>query len=119
MEIEVASRAECGGDDMEKGVVGLNGGDERGMYLVWEDLRVVVPNFGNGHTKKLINGLTGFAEPGRIIVIMGPSGSGKSTLLHSLSAGFVYSLLLLCSTAEVCFVALGCTHDYPYSSLPT
>ncbi|XP_028081897.1 ABC transporter G family member 12-like [Camellia sinensis] len=85
MEIEVASRAECGGDDMEKGVVGLNGGDERGMYLVWEDLRVVVPNFGNGHTKKLINGLTGFAEPGRIIVIMGPSGSGKSTLLHSLA----------------------------------
>ncbi|CAL5426088.1 unnamed protein product [Camellia sinensis] len=86
MEIEVASRAECGGDDMEKGVVGLSGGDEKGMYLVWEDLRVVVPNFGNGHTKRLINGLTGFAEPGRVMVIMGPSGSGKSTLLHSLSA---------------------------------
>ncbi|CAL5423739.1 unnamed protein product [Camellia sinensis] len=86
MEIEVASRAECGGDDMEKGVVGLSGGDERGMYLVWEDLRVVVPNFGNGHTKRLINGLTGFAEPGRIMAIMGPSGSGKSTLLHSLAA---------------------------------
>ncbi|KAF5931301.1 hypothetical protein HYC85_032174 [Camellia sinensis] len=86
MEIEVASKDECGGDDMEKGVVGLSGGDERGMYLVWEDLRVVVPNFGNGHTKRLINGLTGFAEPGRIMAIMGPSGSGKSTLLHSLAA---------------------------------
>ncbi|KAI7983919.1 ABC transporter G family member 15 [Camellia lanceoleosa] len=85
MEIELASKDECGGDDMEKGVVGLSGGDERGMYLVWEDLMVVVPNFGNGHTKRLINGLTGFAEPGRIMAIMGPSGSGKSTLLHSLS----------------------------------
>ncbi|XP_062172082.1 ABC transporter G family member 15-like [Alnus glutinosa] len=61
------------------------GGDERGMYLVWEDVSVVVPNFGNGHTRRLIDGLSGYAEPGRIMAIMGPSGSGKSTLLDALA----------------------------------
>ncbi|XP_027355162.1 ABC transporter G family member 15-like [Abrus precatorius] len=55
------------------------------MYLVWEDLTVVVPNFGNGHTRRLLNGLNGFAEPNRIMAIMGPSGSGKSTLLDALA----------------------------------
>ncbi|KAF3957757.1 hypothetical protein CMV_017263 [Castanea mollissima] len=57
----------------------------RGMHLVWEDLTVVVPNFGNGHTRRLLDGLSGYAEPGRIMAIMGPSGSGKSTLLDSLA----------------------------------
>ncbi|KAL3580053.1 hypothetical protein D5086_017888 [Populus alba] len=60
-------------------------GGERGVYLVWEDLTVVLPNFGNGHTKRLLQGLRGYAEPGRITAIMGPSGSGKSTLLDSLA----------------------------------
>ncbi|CAL0334246.1 unnamed protein product [Lupinus luteus] len=55
------------------------------MYLVWEDLSVVVPNFGNGHTRRLLNGLSGYAEPNRIMAIMGPSGSGKSTLLDALA----------------------------------
>lgn len=55
------------------------------MYLVWEDLSVILPNSGSGHARKLLNGLTGFAEPGRLLAIMGPSGSGKSTLLDSLA----------------------------------
>ncbi|XP_061359630.1 ABC transporter G family member 15-like [Gastrolobium bilobum] len=61
------------------------GREKRGIYLVWEDLTVVVPNFGNGHTKRLLNGLSGYAEPNRIMAIMGPSGSGKSTLLDALA----------------------------------
>ncbi|KAK1291281.1 ABC transporter G family member 15 [Acorus calamus] len=58
---------------------------ERLVYLVWEDLTASLPNYGKGQTKKLLKGLSGFAEPGRIMAIMGPSGSGKSTLLDSLA----------------------------------
>lgn len=57
-------------------------------YLVWQDLTVMLPNFGQGPIKKLLNGLNGYAEPGRIMAIMGPSGSGKSTLLDSLAGLF-------------------------------
>lgn len=91
MEIEAASGAAaavCGGVvDLEMGMP-WNEGE---AYLVWEDLTVVLPNFGQGPTKKLLHGLTGFAEPGRIMAIMGPSGSGKSTLLDAL-AGILISL---------------------------
>ncbi|ERN00275.1 ABC transporter G family member 15 isoform X2 [Amborella trichopoda] len=59
--------------------------DERGAYVVWEELTVVLPNYGDGPTRRLLDGLNGYAEPGRILAIMGPSGSGKSTLLDSLA----------------------------------
>lgn len=91
MEIEVAGGGYSGGDG-DRNV--LANGADRGTYLVWEDLRVVLPNFGNKPTKRLLHGLRGFAEPGRIMAIMGPSGSGKSTLLDSL-AGFL-TLSLFC-----------------------
>lgn len=58
---------------------------ERASYLVWQDLRVMLPSSGDGPTKKLLHGLNGYAEPGRILAIMGPSGSGKSTLLDALA----------------------------------
>lgn len=61
-------------------------------YLVWEDLTVVLPNFGQGPTRKLLHGLNGYAEPGRIMAIMGPSGSGKSTLLDALAGHSPLSL---------------------------
>ncbi|KAJ7964070.1 ABC transporter G family member [Quillaja saponaria] len=72
-----------GGQGMEFSSTGCR--DEKGMYLVWEDLSVVIPNFGEDPTKRLICGLTGYAEPNRIMAIMGPSGSGKSTLLDALA----------------------------------
>ncbi|XVF47356.1 hypothetical protein PTKIN_Ptkin03bG0102600 [Pterospermum kingtungense] len=59
--------------------------NEGNMLLAWEDLTVMLPNFGNGPTRRLLNGLTGCAEPGRIMAIIGPSGSGKSTLLDALA----------------------------------
>lgn len=84
MEIEVA--VEC---DMERGCGGSSGGGGGGCgggaYLVWEDVSVVIPNNSNKPTKRILNGLTGFAQPSRIMAIMGPSGSGKSTLLDSLA----------------------------------
>lgn len=89
MEIEAAS-----GGDIERGMKKNDGG--KGVaYLVWEDLTVVLPNFGHGPSKKLLHGLHGYAEPGRIMAIMGPSGSGKSTLLDSLAGFFFFSLSII------------------------
>uniref|UniRef100_A0A7C9DRE2 ABC transporter domain-containing protein n=1 Tax=Opuntia streptacantha TaxID=393608 RepID=A0A7C9DRE2_OPUST len=62
-------------------------------YLVWEDLSVVLPSFGSAPSKRILQAVTGYAEPGRIMAIMGPSGSGKSTLLDTL-AGTSHSRLL-------------------------
>ncbi|GFQ02783.1 ABC transporter g family member 15 [Phtheirospermum japonicum] len=82
MEIEAAGASGGGsGGDVETDPP-RHGGE---AYLVWEDLIVVLPNFGQGPTKKLLHGLHGYAEPGRIMAIMGPSGSGKSTLLDALA----------------------------------
>lgn len=63
--------------DVEEGI------DCSGAYLVWEDLTAVIRN--DRSSRRLIDGLTGYALPGRITAIMGPSGSGKSTLLDSLA----------------------------------
>lgn len=92
MEIDAA-----GGDG---GMSAASGGDietalpRKGgeAYLVWDDLTVVLPNFGHGPTKKLLHGLNGYAEPGRVMAIMGPSGSGKSTLLDALAGPLSLSL---------------------------
>lgn len=53
--------------------------------LTWKDLTVMV-SLSNGETQKVLEGLTGYAEPGSLTALMGPSGSGKSTLLDALSS---------------------------------
>lgn len=53
--------------------------------LTWKDLTVMV-TLNNGESQKVLEGLTGFAEPGTLTALMGPSGSGKSTLLDALSS---------------------------------
>ncbi|KAI6699528.1 hypothetical protein NL676_013852 [Syzygium grande] len=57
--------------------------DEKGMLLTWKDLWVTATDRSKG-THPILQGLTGYAEPGRMLAIMGPSGSGKSTLLDAL-----------------------------------
>ncbi|XP_038701081.1 ABC transporter G family member 15-like [Tripterygium wilfordii] len=106
MEIEVASTSYSSstatGFDSSGGgsaVVG-GGGGERGTYLAWENLIVVLSNFGEGPTKRLLQGLDGYAEPGRIMAIMGPSGSGKSTLLDSLAGRLSRNVVM---TGDVLF----------------
>ncbi|KAI9161025.1 hypothetical protein LWI28_013731 [Acer negundo] len=59
--------------------------NNNGAYLVWQDLTVVAQSLKNGAAKKLVSGLSGYAEPDRIMAIIGPSGSGKSTLLDALA----------------------------------
>ena len=53
--------------------------------LTWKDLTVTV-TLSNGETQKVLEGLTGYAEPGTFTALMGPSGSGKSTLLDALAS---------------------------------
>ncbi|KAJ3692961.1 hypothetical protein LUZ60_012056 [Juncus effusus] len=52
--------------------------------LTWQDLTVLIA-LKNGETQVVLDGLTGYAEPGTFTALMGPSGSGKSTLLDSLA----------------------------------
>ncbi|MBA0638015.1 hypothetical protein Godav_028890 [Gossypium davidsonii] len=87
VEIEEVSGGVNGGAEVQQGEEGLGRGRGEGnrMYLVWEELTVALPNFGNGPTRRLLDGVTGCAQPGRIMAIMGPSGSGKSTLLDALA----------------------------------
>ncbi|XP_038695714.1 ABC transporter G family member 15-like [Tripterygium wilfordii] len=114
MEIEVASSTSyssstntgfdsgggSGGGSSGGGAVVGGGGGERGTYLAWENLTVVLSNFGEGPTKRLLQGLNGYAEPGRIMAIMGPSGSGKSTLLDSLAGRLSRNVVM---TGDVIF----------------
>lgn len=95
--------------EQDGAVCGNGGREERGLYLVWEDLSVVVPNSGNGHTRRLLDRLSGYAEPNRIMAIMGPSGSGKSTLLDALAGLHLPSSLYLSHYVCVCVCAGLCT----------
>ncbi|RQO85365.1 hypothetical protein POPTR_001G255900v4 [Populus trichocarpa] len=101
MEIEqvIISSGVDGGSGAGNAEAGLSGGggggdEARSMYLVWEALTVVLPNFGSGPTRRLLKGLNGYAEPGKIMAIMGPSGSGKSTLLDALAGRLSGNVLM-------------------------
>ncbi|KAJ4967458.1 hypothetical protein NE237_019307 [Protea cynaroides] len=61
-----------------------------GVFLTWEDLWVTVSKGRNG-SKPILQGLTGYAQPGEVLAIMGPSGCGKSTLLDALAGRLVPS----------------------------
>ena len=53
-------------------------------WLTWKDLDVFAIN-GRGEKRPILSGITGYAEPGHMMAIMGPSGSGKSMLLDTLA----------------------------------
>uniref|UniRef100_A0A914ZTZ6 ABC transporter domain-containing protein n=1 Tax=Parascaris univalens TaxID=6257 RepID=A0A914ZTZ6_PARUN len=50
------------------------------IFLTWEKLRVVAKR-GN---RLLLDNVTGVAQPGQLIALMGASGAGKTTLLNAL-----------------------------------
>ncbi|WVZ08595.1 hypothetical protein V8G54_021941 [Vigna mungo] len=89
--------------------------NKRKVCLVWEDLTVVASNGSSSAEKELLKGLNGYAEPNRIMALIGPSGSGKSTLLAALAV-LCYSRRLfsgnsnsegnphICSSFETSFI---------------
>lgn len=71
------------GGEQDNNVAGFVSNRE-GLFLTWKGLWVTVPDGRKGR-RPILQGLTGYAEPGEMLAIMGPSGCGKSSLLDSLA----------------------------------
>ncbi|KAI0484999.1 ABC-2 type transporter-domain-containing protein [Xylariaceae sp. FL0804] len=51
--------------------------------FTWRDVEYTVPYLGG--EKKLLNKVSGYAKPGKMVALMGASGAGKTTLLNTLA----------------------------------
>ena len=54
------------------------------MSVAWRALKYTV-KLADGTSKTLLNGISGVAQPGRFVALMGASGAGKTTLLDVLA----------------------------------
>lgn len=51
--------------------------------FTWKDVEYTVPYLGG--ERKLLNKVSGYAKPGKMVALVGASGAGKTTLLNTLS----------------------------------
>ena len=51
--------------------------------FTWRDVEYTVPY--RGGERKLLNNVSGYAQPGKMVALVGASGAGKTTLLNTLS----------------------------------
>ncbi|KAI8536291.1 hypothetical protein RHMOL_Rhmol10G0246000 [Rhododendron molle] len=93
-----------GGGGSRGGAVGLKGNE---IFLTWKDLWVTVPDKKGGR-RAILQGVTGYVEPGEVLPIMGPSGCGKSTLLDTLAENFFDHISELGFTRQVSWCMLLC-----------
>lgn len=70
-------RSRRGGD-------GYYEGGDVSARLTWKEVTVTV-TLSKGESQRVLEELTGYAEPGSFTALMGPSGSGKSSLLDALA----------------------------------
>lgn len=55
------------------------------MGLEWKGVNFSVPVGDEGGKKHILSDISGRADPGELLAIMGPSGAGKTSLLNSLA----------------------------------
>lgn len=64
----------------------LSNGNCNQLLLEWHDIRYTIKNLEKD--EHVLKGVSGFANPNEVTVIMGASGAGKTTLLNILSGRF-------------------------------
>ncbi|KAH7351993.1 hypothetical protein KP509_19G024200 [Ceratopteris richardii] len=67
--------------------------DTHSAWIAWKDLSVWTASSGP-KTHILLDNLSGYAEPNRMLAIMGPSGCGKSTFLDALAGRLPKNLMM-------------------------
>ncbi|CAL2032003.1 unnamed protein product [Caenorhabditis brenneri] len=86
---DFASAASTRGDtdtkiSMEKTIETGSGEKNQKKKIAWSGIVATVPQAGGGR-KEVIKNVSGVAEPGEVLALMGGSGAGKTTLMNILA----------------------------------
>ncbi|EFO88893.1 CRE-WHT-4 protein [Caenorhabditis remanei] len=71
-------------DQQNTTVTAMDNGDKNRKKIAWSGIVATVPQAGGGR-KEVIKNVSGVAEPGEVLALMGGSGAGKTTLMNILA----------------------------------